>query len=113
MVQHSSRRSFLQSVGWGSVGALAAASVLNSETRAVAAPDERILGVDGVKTAKRATEKWEPISDRKLRVGIVGYGVCQFGAAFGFQDHPNVTVAAISDLREEQRGNKGDIPECH
>ena len=31
-------------------------------------------------------------------MGIVGYGVCQFGAAFGFQDHPNVTVAAVSDL---------------
>src|SRR5262249_6329137 len=34
----------------------------------------------------------------KIRVGIVGYGVCQFGAAFGFQDHPNVTVVAVSDL---------------
>jgi predicted dehydrogenase len=31
-------------------------------------------------------------------VGVVGYGVCHFGAAFGFQDHPNVTVAAVSDL---------------
>ena len=31
-------------------------------------------------------------------MGIVGYGVCQFGAAFGFQDHPNVTVVAVSDL---------------
>jgi predicted dehydrogenase len=31
-------------------------------------------------------------------VGIVGYGVCQFGAAFGFQDHPNVEIVAVSDL---------------
>ena len=31
-------------------------------------------------------------------MGIVGYGVCQFGAAFGFQDHPNVSVVAVSDL---------------
>ena len=31
-------------------------------------------------------------------MGIVGYGVCQFGAAFGFQDHPNVEVVAVSDL---------------
>ena len=37
-------------------------------------------------------------SDRKVRVGIVGYGVCRFGAAFSFQDHPNVEVAAVSDL---------------
>ena len=35
-------------------------------------------------------------------MGIVGYGVCQFGAAFGFQDHPNVTVAAVSDLIPER-----------
>jgi predicted dehydrogenase len=33
-----------------------------------------------------------------VRVGIVGYGVCRFGAQFGFQDHPNVEVAAVSDL---------------
>jgi predicted dehydrogenase len=33
-----------------------------------------------------------------VRVGIVGYGTCQFGAAFGFQDHPNVEVVAVSDL---------------
>ena len=35
---------------------------------------------------------------RKLRVGIVGYGQCRFGAAFGFQDHPGVEVVAVSDL---------------
>ena len=38
------------------------------------------------------------MSDRKIRVGIVGNGVCKFGPSFGFQDHPNVTVAAVSDL---------------
>jgi predicted dehydrogenase len=31
-------------------------------------------------------------------VGIVGYGVCKFGAEFGFQNHPNVEVVAVSDL---------------
>ena len=31
-------------------------------------------------------------------MGIVGYGVCRFGAAFSFQDHPNVEVVAVSDL---------------
>jgi predicted dehydrogenase len=41
---------------------------------------------------------WKPISDRKLRVGIVGYGFCKFGADFGFQDHPNVEIVAVSDL---------------
>ncbi len=45
---------------------------------------------------------WQPISERKVRVGIVGYGVCRFGAAFGFQDHPNVEVVAVSDLIPER-----------
>jgi predicted dehydrogenase len=47
--------------------------------------------------------KWEPVSERKVRVGIVGYGVCRFGAAFGFQNHPNVEVVAVSDLIPERR----------
>jgi len=47
--------------------------------------------------------QWEPVSERKVRVGIVGYGVCRFGAAFGFQDHPNVEVVAVSDLIPERR----------
>jgi predicted dehydrogenase len=41
---------------------------------------------------------YQPVSDRKIRVGIVGYGLCQFGAAFGFQNHPNVEIVAVSDL---------------
>lgn len=50
----------------------------------------------------RAEEAWEPVSDRRIRVGIVGHGVCEFGAAFGFQDHPNVQVVAVSDLIPER-----------
>ncbi len=49
-----------------------------------------------------SSKKWEPISDRKIRFGIVGYGVCRFGAAFGFQDHPNVQIVAVSDLIPER-----------
>jgi predicted dehydrogenase len=45
-----------------------------------------------------ASKGWQPVSDRKVRVGIAGYGVCQFGGAFGFQHHPNVEVVAVSDL---------------
>lgn len=41
---------------------------------------------------------WQPFSDRKIRVGIAGYGMCRFGAAFSFQDHPNVEVVAVTDL---------------
>ncbi len=49
-----------------------------------------------------SSAKWKPVSDRKIRVGIVGYGTCRFGAAFGFQDHPNVEVVAVSDLFPER-----------
>jgi predicted dehydrogenase len=53
--------------------------------------------------SKQEKSAWKPVSDRKVRVGIVGYGVCRFGAAFGFQDHPNVEVVAVSDLIPERR----------
>jgi predicted dehydrogenase len=96
----TSRRSFLQNVGLGSLGAVAAGGWVN--TAGGQSPDAKILGVDGVRTSARPKGVWQPVSDRKIRLGIVGYGVCQFGAAFGFQDHPNVTVAAVSDLIPER-----------
>ncbi|MBR4171474.1 MAG: Gfo/Idh/MocA family oxidoreductase [Kiritimatiellae bacterium] len=45
---------------------------------------------------------WQPFSDKKVRVGIAGYGVCTFGAMFFFQDHPNVEVVAATDLDPER-----------
>ena len=44
------------------------------------------------------SEKWEPFTDKKIRVGLVGYGLCKFSAQFEFQHHPNVEIAAVSDL---------------
>src|SRR5690606_14620100 len=49
-----------------------------------------------------AFKPWLPISDRKVRVGLVGYGYSKFGAAFGFQNHPNVEVVAVSDIIPER-----------
>lgn len=57
-----------------------------------------IQGFDKTETEVDENQVWQPYSDRKIRVGIVGFGVCQFGANFGFQNHPNVEVAAVSDL---------------
>src|SRR3954447_12627881 len=94
-----SRRSFLGMLGLGSLGAIAAQRLPTAEAQQ---PGAKILGASGVKTSQRPRKVWQPVSDRKIRVGIVGYGVCQFGAAFGFQDHPNVTVAAVSDLIPER-----------
>jgi predicted dehydrogenase len=65
------------------------------------------IGISGLGRVAGAVDQqeqasWQPVSDRKIRVGIVGYGVCRFGAAFGFQDHPNVEVIAVSDLVPER-----------
>ena len=57
-------------------------------------------------------KNWTPVSDRKIRVGIAGYGVCNFGAAFHFQDHPNVIVAAVADLDPEKRAGLAEACRC-
>ncbi len=81
------RRDFLEGLGKLSLGAVAAGG-LNAGT---------------AQAQRRTAKKWTPVSDRKVSVGIVGYGVCRFGAAFGFQDHPNVEVVAVSDLISDRR----------
>ncbi|HOZ45963.1 MAG TPA: Gfo/Idh/MocA family oxidoreductase [Candidatus Hydrogenedentes bacterium] len=77
---------------------MAAGAGLAGVGRIAAAEEKPIQGFEDTATTTQKDTVWEPVSDRKIRVGIVGYGVCQFGAAFGFQDHPNVEVAAVSDL---------------
>lgn len=58
-----------------------------------------IPGFEKEKTSNsKNRNEWQPVSDRKIRVGIAGYGLCKFGAQFFFQNHPNVEVAAVSDL---------------
>ena len=91
------RRDFLQGVGKLSLGAAIGAGIAGATS--------------GVR-AQQNPEHWTPISDRKVRVGIVGYGVCRFGAAFGFQDHPNVEVVAVSDLIPERRRGLMEACRC-
>ncbi len=90
MSSSASRRSFLQSVGFG------AASL--GLTGSATGQQKPIPGFEEAPSDPNVSQGWKPVSDRKVRVGIVGYGTCRFGAAFGFQDHPNVEVAAVSDL---------------
>jgi predicted dehydrogenase len=93
MKDSTTRRSFLWSLGFGAAAAGAPIKAQAEESQIQGF--EKELGSD-------ASKGWQPISDRKLRVGIVGYGVCQFGAAFSFQDHPNVEIIAVSDLIPER-----------
>ena len=82
------RRDFLEKLGQASLGTLMAGGLSGQTVNA---------------GEKQTAKPWQPVSERKVRVGIVGYGVCKFGAAFGFQDHPNVEVVAVSDLIAERR----------
>jgi predicted dehydrogenase len=92
------RREFLEKLGIVSLGAMAGGA----------------LPVRQAGARERAASKpWEPVSDRKVRVGIVGYGVCRFGADFGFQDHPNVEIVAVSDLIPERRNGLMKACRCH
>ena len=96
MNRPTNRRSFLQSVSLGAA-ALGASTALSADEQ----PTKKrkvIQGFEESPTNPDASKNWKPVSDRKIKVGIVGYGVCRFGAAFGFQNHPNVEVAAVSDL---------------
>jgi len=52
------------------------------------------------------------VSDRKIRVGIAGYGVCRFGASFGFQHHPNVEIAAVCDISPERCAELAAACDC-
>ncbi len=90
-----SRRSFLQT-------SIAGAGILALGGQALAEEKKVIAGFDDTNSNTDTSKVWQPVSSRKVKVGIVGFGVCQFGAQFGFQDHPNVEVIAVSDLIPER-----------
>src|SRR6266542_1743860 len=90
MKRATTRRRFLQNVTAGAV-----AVGLNA---AAESKEKPIQGFEKTEADADVSKGWQPISDRKIRVGLVGYGVCKFASAFGFQDHPNVQVSAVSDL---------------
>ncbi len=104
MNETSSRRSFLKTTATGA--ALLGMGPLAS------AKEKPIAGFEDTDSTLQKNKVWQPVSDRKVRVGIVGYGVCKFGAAFGFQDHPNVEVVAVSDLFPDRCQGLADACRC-
>jgi len=86
----ATRRSFLHVLGLVTAG-LGLSHSSEAEEKPIQGFEKQSVDAD-------ASKDWQPVSDRKLRVGIVGYGYCKFGAEFGFQDHPNVEIVAVSDL---------------
>lgn len=93
-----SRRIFIRKAGLGAL----AISLLQSGCTNNKKNSTVIQGFEDTQNDLYESKKWSPVSGRKIRVGIVGYGFCKFGAAFGFQNHPNVDVVAVSDLIPER-----------
>lgn len=98
-----SRRSFL---------ATSAAAATGSYLLDSAPAAEAIAGFDQTKTDYDRTQEWKPFSDRKVRVGIVGHGVCQFGLSFDLQNHPNVELVAVSDLFPDRCADMARKAKC-
>ena len=121
-----SRRGFLQGVGsagtYLGVAGLGVAGMAGHAAGQEAPKDAEgkvIAGFEKTQADPNAAKAWQPFSDRKIRVGIAGYGFCSFGAQFGFQNHPNVEVVAVTDLIPARRaglakacGCKKTYPSC-
>lgn len=103
----NSRRAFLQHTA-----ALAGITAVGFPAIVRAAEEKPIQGFEKVSEDPNASAGWQPVSDRKIRVGLVGHGVCKFGAAFGFQDHPNVQVVAVSDLLPDRCAQMAKVCRC-
>ncbi len=101
-----SRRSFLTNAALGA-GLLTAGSGM-----ALAQDVKNIAGFDDTKTDVDAGNIWQQKYDRKVKMGLVGFGVCQFGTAFGLQDHPNVEIVAVSDLIPERCSAMAERARC-
>jgi predicted dehydrogenase len=78
----------------------------------VTAQTKPIQGFEQTDAEPDASKGWKPVSHRKLRVGLIGHGVCKFAAAFGFQDHPNVEVVAVSDLVPDRCAELSQVARC-
>lgn len=100
----TSRRTFFQTAALGAA-ALGFPRLSN-------AAEKPIQGFEPSPDDPNASKDWKPVSDKKIRVGLVGYGVCKFSAAFGFQNHPNVEVAAVSDLVPERCAELAKVTRC-
>lgn len=86
-----SRRKFLQKISLGTFGL----SWIGG-----AAP---LMGSVNMPDLIRDTDLFYiPKTTRKVRVGLVGYGFSKFSADFGFQNHPNVEIIAVSDIIPER-----------
>ena len=107
--QLPSRREFISMTGLGALSI--GLSQFGCSAKKI--PESVIQGFEDTGTGAVTDKVWVPVSDRKIRVGLVGYGVCKFAANFGFQDHPNVEVTAVSDLIPERCAALARVTRCN
>lgn len=109
--QFFNRRNFIKLTGLGA----GAAALGFQQTGCRAGKEIAQPAIQGFETTKEIEDDhkgYTPVSDRKIRVGLVGYGVCKFAASFGFQDHPNVEVVAVSDLFPDRCAKLAEVTRC-
>ena len=101
-----SRRSFITNAALGA-GLLAAGS-------ATAMPQDinTIPGFEKTEAEVDESRVWQQKFDRKIKMGLAGFGLCEFAAHFSFQDHPNVEVVAVSDLIPERCAGLAKATRC-
>ena len=108
--QFFDRRNFIRLAGLGAGAGVLGMQQACKTGKQVVQPV--IQGFDETESAGAGSKVWTPVSERKIRVGLVGYGVCRFAGAFGFQDHPNVEVAAVSDLFPDRCAELAKVAGC-
>lgn len=115
-----SRRRFIQSLGIGAAAlglhqfSCAGGKQLAQSGQPAGTVDlTTIAGFEKTTVDPSASAGWESISDRRIKVGLVGHGVCKFAVQFGFQDHPNVEVVAVSDLVPERLAEMAQMARCN
>ena len=104
------RRSFLNTLSIGATLSILQSCASSGKTATGSVGNPAIQGFE--RETEKSVKNWVPVSERKIRVGIVGYGVCKFGAAFEFQNHPNVEIVAVSDLIPERRAELAKACRC-
>ena len=107
--QHTSRRKFISLAGAG----VASFTVAPHFMIASQLKPSSQQGNEKSAWEQDPSKGWVPVSDRKIRVGLVGYGYSKFSAAFGFQNHPNVEVVAVSDLFPDRCAELAKVTHCN
>lgn len=91
------RRRFLRALGQGSLGAMVG-GVLTGRVEA--------------QELVESTGPWRQRSQRRIRVGVVGFGASEFAASLGLADHPNVKVVAVSERNPKRRKKLQEATRC-